>query len=1382
MSGTDYDTTPNLHLYKPRYDMDDEQWGAHLNLNADMLDAYLSPGGNPAFVPITGGTMTGSGRLALSGDPIGPLDAVTKQYFDSHTGTGSQIYLGGWDPVANNPTLASGALANGVLTPKGSYYLATVGGTSPAIDGLTIWLAGDYITSNGTIWQRIQASSSPYLPLTGGSVSGSLTVGGTFTHGSNTATQRFLNINAAANANKNIQFQSAGLNRWILRSDQSSGDDLVIQGCNDAGAAIGTLLQFDRVYGAQRFTPYPTVISGADGGTPGLSMSYSMTSSYSGATSFSGGIVFNRWWVTGDTVTDNDQGVYYLFQGDYGPATTGGGRTGMQITLRSVGGITSGNAVVLNGFRSLVQGLHSGGMTPAWNGGNVQAMDLMSQIVDGATGWGATNIIQANNNISGVGQNNFIRRTGLYVACGLDAGTQGGRLDAVICTSVNPVNNPTGGYPAPGQGYRYYLGIGNGGSSSFTVDAYNGEIIGTIPAISTPNNQLVAMPTQSCLHGTNFSKINFVENAFWSPGFKVRGDGTTRIARMQVSAGANGPVIDAPLQAATIIAVTASTSGFGAGLGAYVGEQCYDHLGGIAVVDTVSGTGAVLTAHYLYPPNVVAGEVITVASGIVAALASSGATVVHLRAGTYGGAAGDTVTTAKAVAGVPGGTTVVSFVESQTDCVVTLSAALTANVPVGTMMLFTQTMPATVTFRTGSEATWSASVTWAAATTISIGSSAVRTTVNGTLQSTSLLTATSSGAVALQVGTNTTGNTLQLNGSTASPSPLEFAQANIKRQHLQLDSAGNFTGFAYDGAGANATRWMTAAGTTGALTFYTPATFNGNPFQVSLPTTNWANNAAALVSGSVISLTGNYNNNPYMYVWNIPADTATSTGQRLAIGHTSIAHQYGGTGHGGGRAGLTVSLQQAGITDASGPTPGAGSYSAGRFWVDHSFPSGGTDLPNNPGGFVYGGNYKNYLHQGALYYGVYNGTFEADFGVEGSTRRITIAGTVTAGDTLTLTFTSASIVGSPLAVSITAIAGDTVNSLAAKLYAKVTLVDALNTAQVGASYGAVGAAGSAVYASPTLASFMLVYAPWIGLTVTQAVGGAATETITIGTETVGASTNNKLGMTLLLANNDGLRGYLQGSALFGIGGGFSNGTASGWEYLMGINTSGGRGGSWPFVPTATLFGAALQVNQLAQTNSAPSPVSPPRLFSAMDFRNVNYTKSAGFPLAFPNFRVDGTGVLRLGNATLTPSSAGLAISAAGWTGTTITVSAGGGTAPYNYFPGDICFDAYDGQYEVTAVNSAGAVTAFNVLVMPTAPAGAAPAAVQVTQGGSGVNFAVNITWVSASAVVISAGSGAAAPTTTQIPAGMSGVWKNTTDASVKLYYNDAGTMRSAVLT
>ena len=88
--------------------------------------------------------------------------------------TGTISYQGAWNAATNTPTLASGALAGGVTQPKGNYYVVSVGATTAAIDGVTTWVAGDWILSNGAIWQRVQNSTSPYLPLSGGTISGAL--------------------------------------------------------------------------------------------------------------------------------------------------------------------------------------------------------------------------------------------------------------------------------------------------------------------------------------------------------------------------------------------------------------------------------------------------------------------------------------------------------------------------------------------------------------------------------------------------------------------------------------------------------------------------------------------------------------------------------------------------------------------------------------------------------------------------------------------------------------------------------------------------------------------------------------------------------------------------------------------------------------------------------------------------------------------------------------------------------------------------------------------------------------------------------------------------------------------------------------------------------
>ena len=115
MSGSpDYTLTPNLGLFKPNYDMDDGQWGYHLNTNADKLDTALGTGTGGMFLPLTGGAMTGA--LLLRGDPAASLEAASKHYVDQQTAVG---------------------------TPPGGPFLPLAGGT-------VAWLA---IATAGTVWQ-----------------------------------------------------------------------------------------------------------------------------------------------------------------------------------------------------------------------------------------------------------------------------------------------------------------------------------------------------------------------------------------------------------------------------------------------------------------------------------------------------------------------------------------------------------------------------------------------------------------------------------------------------------------------------------------------------------------------------------------------------------------------------------------------------------------------------------------------------------------------------------------------------------------------------------------------------------------------------------------------------------------------------------------------------------------------------------------------------------------------------------------------------------------------------------------------------------------------------------------------------------------------------
>jgi hypothetical protein len=102
-------------------------------------------------------TLDGAGKI-----PTGQLPAAA---------TGTVQYIGTWNPSTNTPTAASGALMGGVLQAAGRYWVASVAGTTAAIDGITSWAANDWIISNGTTWEKVQTAATPYLPVSGGILS-----------------------------------------------------------------------------------------------------------------------------------------------------------------------------------------------------------------------------------------------------------------------------------------------------------------------------------------------------------------------------------------------------------------------------------------------------------------------------------------------------------------------------------------------------------------------------------------------------------------------------------------------------------------------------------------------------------------------------------------------------------------------------------------------------------------------------------------------------------------------------------------------------------------------------------------------------------------------------------------------------------------------------------------------------------------------------------------------------------------------------------------------------------------------------------------------------------------------------------------------------------
>jgi hypothetical protein len=65
---------------------------------------------------------------------------------------GALNYKGTWNASTNTPALASG------VGTKGDYYVVSVAGTT-SLDGISNWGVGDWVTFNGSVWQRVEGGA-----------------------------------------------------------------------------------------------------------------------------------------------------------------------------------------------------------------------------------------------------------------------------------------------------------------------------------------------------------------------------------------------------------------------------------------------------------------------------------------------------------------------------------------------------------------------------------------------------------------------------------------------------------------------------------------------------------------------------------------------------------------------------------------------------------------------------------------------------------------------------------------------------------------------------------------------------------------------------------------------------------------------------------------------------------------------------------------------------------------------------------------------------------------------------------------------------------------------------------------------------------------------
>lgn len=80
--------------------------------------------------------------------PLGADSKISTTYLPSAV-LGAVSYQGGWDATTNTPTIPAASSSN-----KGYYYKVTTAGTTN-VDGITDWQIGDWIISNGSVWEKV---------------------------------------------------------------------------------------------------------------------------------------------------------------------------------------------------------------------------------------------------------------------------------------------------------------------------------------------------------------------------------------------------------------------------------------------------------------------------------------------------------------------------------------------------------------------------------------------------------------------------------------------------------------------------------------------------------------------------------------------------------------------------------------------------------------------------------------------------------------------------------------------------------------------------------------------------------------------------------------------------------------------------------------------------------------------------------------------------------------------------------------------------------------------------------------------------------------------------------------------------------------------------
>ena len=877
--------------------------------------AWVGPPGPPGPV----GPKGDQGDQGVAGNPFpeAPNDGA--------------LYGRGGTAVVWSPVLP---LTGGALTgPLALAGVSTAPTATPATSTTQIASTAFVTTAVGTAtaWR-------PFLPLTGGIVSGATTLGaggslaGTFT-GTPTwsGAHTFSATGTALSVTNNATFGGAAavtLSNGTIAATSGqnlalnlggSGKTLTVAGTG----GTGTLAVFTATAGANTVdytttagvmvksyfnlvSPTGLVWSGAY--SPAKSPLHIGFSPSGTITPVSNGSQYMQWVVSSDTAAIGTGSTINMIniQHNVGGAAMTGNRSALNVSMSQTAktGNAGGGSIFQAGQATSNCSFNEGGtaLTGVGAAGANYAWPEYARLYSGATFFYV----------------NKAKEIGLQIASGASAAKNIG-IDVVLL-STHAVQGALMDYA---YGVQSQVGSTVGFKTAFQLGTFDGQDpFGSTSAVmrwSISGNPSVKAPQLAT--GIDLSLGAISGNAFASNNFAVAGSGTTSHYQAKIAQTGSGVSIDIPNY---IIGYTSISSG---GAGITSGDWFADATSGLIVSAT------------------------TVSGGVV--------TVATLQRNGYQSSA-------------PGTVTVTNMNPDRTSQTFVVNASATLN-----NTLSVQPSGGATVF--GGPVTLPAGST-GAFLPLTGGTVTGATTYTSNLVGTSVM----QGQAGLTAGTlaGTTGGTLVLQAAAGNQRRISINSGASERWRIGVNNTAEGGGGTNTGSDLFINAYNDAAGVLG-----TPFAINRATQQTQLLKTRVGGPGAMStyaggapdVNQATFYLNYNYSGSTDKSAWlyhnfiSITSDTVDIGPNQQAIGFGAIQY-FGGAGITGGRSGFRYVLSM------TGAAPANANYQAGLITADASYSSGGTDLWSGAAGVLFGAGVYSALNSGATNY---RGTsaLEVDYGI-----------------------------------------------------------------------------------------------------------------------------------------------------------------------------------------------------------------------------------------------------------------------------------------------------------------------------------------------------------------------------------------------------------------